>query len=136
LFHSFVGNLGWQASLPLWLQNAYLGLLAAAVAIGDASAPRTRFSGRVIAYNIMFAVAFAALVITALYFSFTSVSDRTVGGLQGRYWSAYAPILAGSLACWRLPRATYAKFQMAVGAAFVALMLYLEWFLAVRFWTF
>jgi uncharacterized membrane protein len=124
ILRSFVGRLGWvdtQLS-PVFLM-IYLGVMVAACipAQGDPMPPRRKRSTVVVLVCTAAAIAAVGLL---NYIYWTPVGDKSVTGIQGRYFIPLAPalvILLGSLWGWRLPERQWLRDparQNATAAAF------------------
>jgi uncharacterized membrane protein len=98
---SFIGRLGWwDVDLPIWLVvSAYL-LLALAILCAEPRDSRFSHRQRIICSSV-FGLGFLAISLI-LYMTITAVGAPQIIGIQGRYFIAFAPLLAVS--CFGLLR--------------------------------
>jgi len=102
---SFIGILGWlDVRLPAYLIHAYwLVLFGAAVGIPTGDLGLTLWRRLLLLAMLVVGV---LLIMTAMYLGWIPVGGRLIGGVQGRYFIPFAPLLflalSGSAATRRL----------------------------------
>ena len=89
---SFVGILGWlDTALPDWLVRAYLIALVLGAVTSERNVAGPRLWQRGLTLAIWFA--FVTAVLAASFVTWTPAGIPQIGGIQGRYFIAVAPLL-------------------------------------------